>query len=198
MPALLAGGVGDYSLAPAPSRWRAACHLLTQESLWKWARVAVQVQSFCRHPSFWIGAGWGGCGAGKPIIYPPEAFPAGWWESSASSGNSPSKEAGSFQVPFPQSGLCLPVGAVLLRGAETTRSARRRRLKLQALEEDWFQMFCWGAGNSFCLPAGSRVETRRGGREPGLSLASELLPDHHFFLNTQHKCPQHPPRPVEV
>lgn len=54
-------------------------------------------------------------------------------------------------------------------------------MKLQALEKDWFQMLCWDAGSSFCLPAGSRVKTRTGGREPGLSLVSELPLGHHFF-----------------
>lgn len=96
-----------------------------------------------------------------------------------------------FRCPSPI--WSLPVGAVL-RGEETTRgTAHRRRLKLQALKKDWFQMLYWDAGSSFCLPAGSRVETRRGGRQPGLSLASELWPGHQFFLNTQQKCPQHPP-----
>lgn len=66
-PALSAGGVGDYSLALAPSRWRDVCHLLTQESLWKRARVAVQGQSFFRYPSFWIaGGGLGGLSSTHP------------------------------------------------------------------------------------------------------------------------------------
>lgn len=109
----------ETSFAPAPSRWRDMCHLLIQESLWKWARVAVQGQSFFRHPSFWIGVG--GLG-GLPFIHLKQSL-----RTSLLGGGSPllvqetvPEGGGQFSGALPPI-LSLPVGAVLLRGEETTR-----------------------------------------------------------------------------
>lgn len=141
---------------PAPSQWRDVCHLLTQVSIWKWAWVAAPIQTFCRLPSSWIRG----------------------WEISLS--ESDHRELPHWEVLVRRRAFsrCPPPTWALPGELLSFTGGRPQGSCSQALEEDWFQIICRGAGSSLCLPVGPRVETRMGGREPGLS-QSELLPGHH-------------------
>lgn len=110
------------------------CHLLTQESgVRDWeAYLSIHPRQSLR-TSLLVGGG--------PLLVQETGIVRRW---------------AVFRCPSPN--LVSACGAVLLKGEETTQSGRgpanKRRLKLQALEKDWFQMLCWDAGSSFCLPAG--------------------------------------------